>query len=57
MTIEQIKEALQDRKISVVAEKTGVHYTTIQRIRDGLVTNPSLSVYLALSEYLKGGIK
>lgn len=57
MKIEEIRVALKDRRISMVAEKTGVHYDTIRRIRDGVVTNPSMSVYLALSEYLKGGIK
>lgn len=52
MTLEQIREALRDRTITVVARATGLHENTIYRIASGQNTNPSLRTLTILSEYL-----
>lgn len=54
MTLEQIKQALTDRRPSMVAEATNVHVNTIRQIRDGENTNPTYNVLSALSDYLQG---
>lgn len=52
-TLEQIKTALTDRRVSLVAEATGIHYNTIRDIRDGRNTNPNYKTLKALSDYLE----
>jgi len=54
MTIEAIRLALLDRRISMVAEATKIHYNTIRSLRDSKVANPSYRVLKALSSYLEG---
>lgn len=54
MTIDELKAALADRRIPVVAQRTGIHHNTIAAIRDGLTKDPSHRVVSALVEYLKG---
>lgn len=54
MTVEQIRKALQDRRLLVVAEATGQHYNTLRLIRDGKTTDPKNSTVKALSDYLQG---
>jgi len=54
MTIDAIRLALHDRRISMVAEATKIHYNTIRSIRDNRVANPSYRVLKALSNYLEG---
>lgn len=51
LTIEQIRDALRDRRLAVVAEGTGLHYNTILGVREGK-TDPAYSVAKALSDYL-----
>lgn len=55
MTVDEISEALKDRRIPVVARAIGVHHNTVSAIRDGKVKNPSHRVVCALSEYLERG--
>lgn len=55
MELEWIRQALADRRPSVVAEKTGLHVNTITAIRDGKNTNPTLATLNALAEYLSRG--
>lgn len=50
--LDAIRNALKDRKLSVVAEQTGLSYLTIKKIRDGETKDPSLSVAIKLAEYL-----
>lgn len=52
MTIEEIRVALQDRRIPVIAERTGIHHNTIAAIRDGDTKDPSFRVVSTLSDYL-----
>ena len=54
MTIEAIRLALQDRRISMVSTATGLHYNTIKAVRDNEDANPSYKVIKALSDYLEG---
>jgi hypothetical protein len=54
MTIEQIRLALQDRRISMISAATGLHYNTIRAVRDNEDANPSYKVLKALSDYLEG---
>lgn len=51
MDLQEISEKLHDRRIGVVAEKTGLSAVTIRNIRDGKNTNPTLAVITALREY------
>ena len=53
MLLEDIQEALKDRKIKMVAEATGLHYNTIKNVRDNQYGNPSYKVMKALSDYLE----
>jgi hypothetical protein len=54
LTLEQIKEALRDRRPKMVAEATGLHPNTVRDVRDNPKANPTYSVMLALSRYLEG---
>ena len=54
MYLEQIREMLADRRLSLVAEATGLHYNTIRIIRDDPNANPTYKAVKALSEYLEG---
>lgn len=53
MTLEQIQDALKDRRPRVVAKETGLHPNTIVKLRDGKNMNPTHRVFTALSEYLQ----
>jgi hypothetical protein len=57
MTLEQIRTALQDRRIDKVAEATGLHYNTVRYIRDNKSANPTNRVMLLLSDYLSNNNK
>jgi hypothetical protein len=52
LTIEQIINALEDRKLRVVARETGLHYHTLRRIKHGETRDPSFSTVKLLSDYL-----
>ena len=52
MTLDQIRESLADRRVSVVAEFTGIHANTISRIRSGKNKNPTIRVVTLLEIYL-----
>jgi len=56
MTLDQIRDALKDRRPAMVAQSTGLHVNTVMRIRDGMNTNPSYDVVVALSNYLQGKV-
>lgn len=53
LTLEQILKGLEDRNMSKVAEKTGIHYNTIVAINSGKA-KPSYDVLVKLSAYLTG---
>lgn len=51
MTVKQVAEALSDRNLVVVAERTGLNYHTVWRVATGC-TNPAYSTIEKLSAYL-----
>ena len=57
MTLDQIRDALKDRRPVMVAQSTGLHVNTVMRIRDGMNTNPTYEVVAALSDYLQGKVE
>jgi hypothetical protein len=52
LTLEQIREALRDRRPGLVAEATGLHLNTVRDVRDNPTANPTYKVLKALSDYL-----
>jgi len=52
MTLRQVQEGLKDRRLTVVAEETGLSYPTVKKVADGshLVTLQTLK---KLSDYLQ----
>lgn len=54
LTIDEIKNKLQDRRPNIVGDATGLSYGTIAGIRNGINVNPTLKVMQALSEYFEG---
>lgn len=52
MTLDKIKDALQDRRLDVVSEKTGISSTTLSGIRNGRITRPHAATIKVLSAYL-----
>jgi len=52
MTLEEIRSALQDRRIRMVAKAVGVHHTTIYALRDDPQHMPTRRVAQALADYL-----
>ena len=51
MTIEQVRDALKDRRIGVVAEACGLSYPTVKAIADGQFVAKYETVKV-LSDYL-----
>lgn len=54
LSLNQIREALQDLRPGRVSEATGVHVNTVMQIRDNPKANPTWRVIKALSDYLEG---
>ena len=57
LTLDKIRDMLQDRRLDVVSEVTGIHRNTLSGIRSGAITNPRYETLLKLSEYLTRGGK
>lgn len=54
MTLEQVRNALQDRTLSKVAEGTGLAYDTVWRIANSQDKSVSYKAVKQLSDYLQG---
>lgn len=54
LTLEQIKQQLQDRRLQMISDTTGIHYNTLKTIRDDANPNPTYRVIEQLSAYLEG---
>ena len=52
LNVEQVKEKLKDRNITVIAQETGVSRQTIYNMVNG-VSTPSLETLTALSSYFE----
>jgi hypothetical protein len=57
LTLELIRAQLQDRRLTVISEKTGLHPNTLRDIRNNADCNPSHRVLAALSDYFVKGAK
>lgn len=53
LDLEQVQAMLKDRRIDVVAQKTGLGYTTVWEIRAGVQTSPRYKTLKALSDYFE----
>jgi transcriptional regulator with XRE-family HTH domain len=51
---DDIRKKLKDRRLSLVAEATGLHANTVANVRDGKIENPTYYVLRKLSDYLEG---
>lgn len=54
LTIEEVRERLQDRKLRVVSEQVGLAYDTVWRVKAGKSKRISYDVIKVLSDYLEG---
>ena len=52
LTIPEIRERLQDRRLDLVAIATGLHYNTVLYIKTGNAKSANLSTVEKLSAYL-----
>ncbi len=52
LTIEEMRELLQDRNASAIASITGLSAATIRDIKEGRNTNPTMTTAQKLSDYL-----
>lgn len=54
LDISVIRNALADRNLARVAQKTGIHANTLRGIRSGANANPTLETLTKISNYLAG---
>lgn len=52
LKLEEIVKRLKDRKLSAVAEATGVGYTSLWQIANGIQKQPKYKIVEKLSDYL-----
>lgn len=53
LTIDEVREKLRDRRLTVVADETGLAYDTVRRVAAGKFINISYETVARLSEYLE----
>lgn len=56
MDLEYVVKALQDRRLSVVADRIGVSYQTLLRISNGETTKPQYEVMMKIIAYFENGV-
>ena len=54
LTIEKIRELLQDRNLEAVSKVTGLSRQTLSTIRSGKAKEPSYNTIKIISDYLEG---
>lgn len=54
LTLPEVRDALQDRRLPTVAEATGLAYDTVRRVANGDVISVSYETVKRLSDYLEG---
>lgn len=54
MTLEQVRQALQDRNLAKVSNATNLHYETVRRVSKGDFKQVSYNTIKTLSDYLQG---
>ncbi len=55
MTLDQIREVLQDRKLTVVAKAVGLHVLTVRKIANGSAKAVTSTTLEKLTDYLTAG--
>lgn len=53
LNLEQIKRALEDRRLNKVAKATGLSYPTLKKLAKGEKTNYTLDTLRAISKYIQ----
>ena len=53
MNLEEIQNRLKDRRISMIADATGLSVVTISNVRDG-IGNPTIGTLQKIWDYLEG---
>jgi transcriptional regulator with XRE-family HTH domain len=53
LKLEEIVKRLKDRKLSAVAEATGISYTSLWQIANGMQKQPKYKIVERLSDYLE----
>jgi transcriptional regulator with XRE-family HTH domain len=53
LTLEQVQQLLQDRRLDIISKSTGIAIGTVSNVRDGK-RNPRYTTLKALSDYLEG---
>ena len=51
--LNKIREQLKDRRLCVIQKETGIHASTLARIRDGDTDNPTWATMQKLKEYFE----
>jgi hypothetical protein len=54
LTLDQIRDKLQDRRLGLIVKATGLHYNTLRDVRDNLEANPTYKVIKLLNDYFSG---
>ena len=51
LSLKEIKKGLLAARLSIVSEKTGIHYNTLLNIRDSEDANPTYDILSKLNDY------
>lgn len=54
LTIDEIRNRLEDRRLDIVSKRTGIPATYLYKFREGFFQNPGHERIRVLSEYLEG---
>jgi len=54
LTLDQIRDKLQDRRLGLIVKATGLHYNTSRDVRDNSEANPTYKVVKLLNDYFSG---
>lgn len=54
LTLEEIRNRLEDRNLKEVSRRTGIGYANLHAIKTGARKNPTYSVLKPLCDYLEG---
>lgn len=54
LTEQEIRDGLKDRRLTMVAQATGISRFTLTKVRDGKLASPAYRTMLRISNYLEG---